>query len=309
MRQYHMILLFFSLISLFALACGDDAVTTSTAGGSSDCANTTCGESCVDTLSDAANCGACGNACEAGNLCLNGVCQSADECDGLSLCGTSCVDLNNDDANCGSCGRTCATGSICTAGACVCSGGLTLCLDECVNTTNNPQHCGACANPCGNGEECSNGQCVLTRPEVCNNQDDDNDNRIDEGPDGSAYSEPCDNLCGTGVRVCSNGSLQDCTAPMPVAEECDMQDNDCDGLVDEGVATTYYEDADGDLYGSTDTTKARLACTVPPGQNSEVLLCMSLKVVTVMMVIHKLIPVLQKSPATIMTVMVLLMKV
>ncbi len=46
-------------------------------------------------------------------------------------------------------------------------------------------------------------------------------------------------------------------------EECDNVDNDGDGDVDEGVTTTFYEDADGDTFGNPDATSE--ACTVPYG--------------------------------------------
>jgi hypothetical protein len=49
-------------------------------------------------------------------------------------------------------------------------------------------------------------------------------------------------------------------------ESCDEVDQDCDELVDEGVAATWYADSDGDGYGDPGNTTA--ACSTPDGYTS-----------------------------------------
>ncbi len=86
----------------------------------------TCGNVCVDIYTDPANCGACGNACAAGNVCSNGTCSQSCPV-GETACGASCRDLQTDNANCGACGMTCAPGLLCTAGMCGCPPGMPQC--------------------------------------------------------------------------------------------------------------------------------------------------------------------------------------
>jgi hypothetical protein len=73
-----------------------------------------------------------------------------------------------------------------------------------------------------------------------------------------------DDVDGDGVR-----SPLDCDddngAVYPGAtEECDGVDNDCDGSVDDGVATRYWPDADADGAGAA-TAPAVEACELPDG--------------------------------------------
>jgi hypothetical protein len=50
-------------------------------------------------------------------------------------------------------------------------------------------------------------------------------------------------------------------------ESCNAADDDCDGDTDEGVTTTYYEDADADSYGLDSSTTED--CTTPSGYADE----------------------------------------
>lgn len=86
----------------------------------------------------------------------------------------------------------------------------------------------------------SNGSINPNSVEVCNSQDDDCDNKVDDG---------VTNLCGTCGAV--------------PAETCNNIDDDCNGVPDDGVGETWYRDADGDGYGTT--TKTVKSCTEVAG--------------------------------------------
>ncbi|GMV43126.1 MAG: hypothetical protein AMXMBFR64_48420 [Myxococcales bacterium] len=108
----------------------------------------------------------------------------------------------------------------------------------------------ACATACGTGvESCLAGQwknCTAQQPyaELCNNADDDCDGQTDEGLDGFALTEPCYSggsgssgigNCHGGTRTCSGAVWGPCMdEQVPVPEICDGEDNDCDGVADEG---------------------------------------------------------------------------
>ncbi|NOY92805.1 MAG: hypothetical protein GXP55_16570 [Deltaproteobacteria bacterium] len=48
-------------------------------------------------------------------------------------------------------------------------------------------------------------------------------------------------------------------------EVCDGVDNDCNAMIDDGVATTYHPDSDTDGFGDADATLAMDACEAPAG--------------------------------------------
>jgi hypothetical protein len=136
---------------------------------------TLCGSTCAKLDVDAANCGACGRACAANEMCQASECVCPSE---FSLCGAACVDLASDAANCGACGNACTGGKVCTTPlggspgcALVCSGGQTACGDSCVDLLTQRANCGACGRACGSGERCSAGRCVADLYLACFNSD------------------------------------------------------------------------------------------------------------------------------------------
>ncbi|MCB9593102.1 MAG: hypothetical protein H6719_10250 [Sandaracinaceae bacterium] len=82
---------------------------------------TDCGGACVDTRSDARNCGACGTTCGAGEVCAAGRCDAMGCSGGTTECDRACVTLATDERHCGACGNACASDQTCRDG--VCGGG------------------------------------------------------------------------------------------------------------------------------------------------------------------------------------------
>ena len=132
---------------------------------------TSCAGTCVSTLSDAQNCGACGTICGAGMVCSGGTCKTDMHlgCDDSTqtLCSGVCVSLKTDDDNCGTCGRICTAPLKCTSGVCLdpclpkttCTG-ATMCIDLTTDVAN----CGACGSACASGMVCAAGTCRLQCP-------------------------------------------------------------------------------------------------------------------------------------------------
>ncbi len=113
-------------------------------------------------------------------------------------------------------------------------------------------------------------------PEICDGVDNDCNGAADDGievlwfvdADGDGYGDPqvteagCIQPDGTVPNADDCDDSTEDASPEGV-EVCDELDNDCNGIVDDGVSTTFYGDLDGDSYGSPLLTQA--ACTPPAG--------------------------------------------
>jgi outer membrane protein assembly factor BamB len=174
-------------VSLLALAwlaaCGSGSGNSWT-----QCERTgTCAPSdgCMNVVSDRNNCGACGHACSANQVCANGLCVFSTGSGGaggstspppmgcsapLTTCGTICTDTLSDANNCGGCNRACPSGDTCQSGFCTAStdpescappkqlcGGIT-----CSDLAHDPANCLACGQACTAGQLCGPTGCTAT---------------------------------------------------------------------------------------------------------------------------------------------------
>ena len=183
-----------------------------------------------DLTSDANNCGSCRNTCVFLNgvgTCVNSQCEMGSckggfrDLDGIVANGCECQLQMSEDAT-----------------------GLTSCVQG-VDT-------------CPPGEECADpdrdlqSHCVPIPLDQCDGRDNDCDGVVDEDatammlsdvcysyPSGCTELSPgnfsCDGPCSPGTLQCTNGSLRCIGQTGPAAEVCNDVDDDCNGVVDDGV--------------------------------------------------------------------------
>ncbi|WP_071901690.1 MopE-related protein [Cystobacter ferrugineus] len=194
-----------------------------------------------DLQQDVNNCGACGTACSAGQVCVAGECTglvqqtctegSDDDGDGL----VGCADPDCDQKSCG-------TGCVCKSNVAA----ETTCNDNVDNDKDTKRDCADsdCANQsCGTGCICKSNVAAET---TCNdNVDNDKDSRTD-----CADSDCANQSCGTG-----------CTCKSNVAAETtcnDGKDNDGDGKID---CADTADCTTGTTCGSGRTCKSNGTCS------------------------------------------------
>jgi hypothetical protein len=143
--------------------------------------------------------------------------------------------------------------------------------DRCVPYGGAGSFCGAACeggSDCPPGYECeervdesggSSLQCVLTAGECLCPQW-----FADEAAWTDCYAENGFGLC-WGQRECAQGGLTACTAEDPAAEECNGEDDDCDGDVDEETsgAACYEINEFGTCPGAYECVAAELVCDAP----------------------------------------------
>jgi hypothetical protein len=128
-----------------------------------------CNNQCVDTETDSAHCGICGEECSAANAtteCIDGNCTLI-ACDpGFADCNGNVAngcetDTQNDNANCGGCGIPCLGEKTCQSGHCRCPAGMADCNGDnvCETALGTSDNCAACNDFCAAPKVCRDSQC------------------------------------------------------------------------------------------------------------------------------------------------------
>ena len=162
-------------------------------------------------------------------------------------------------------------GAPCTAGQ-TCDEAAGVCRDTC--STPDADGDGHTALACG-GDDCDDTDATRFpgNPEVCDAEGHDEDcNPSTLGPDGDGDGVPSNQCCnrdGAGLLVCGADCDDSLAGVNPGATEaCNNIDDDCDGLIDDGVQRAFYPDTDGDGFGDRDATPVA-ACTPPTSEHVE----------------------------------------
>lgn len=232
-----------------------------------------CGRDCVNTTTDSANCGACGNVCGARQTCIAGSCQC--QVTGETMCGGVCTNLNSDAKNCSACGKSCGLGEVCLAGMCkvdcssagnpsviLCSDPKKVYPDYCADISQDRANCGACkysgpAASCGINQICQSGTCLSCGsgpllPNRCDN------GCVDWNTDRNNCGS-CAFTCGT-KQICQGSMCQPCAGASP-----DRCNNECVDLTSsaEHCGTCAKDCTNGGKEDSICQASACIACVAP----------------------------------------------
>jgi hypothetical protein len=207
-----------------------------------------------DLLTDPENCGQCGTVCGVANglaTCVNGTCQTQ-----------GCLPPFHDD--------TTTPEADCSYSCVVSNGGVEVCderdndcngkIDDDIDLSSDPLHCGSCATRCSAIDNtvaaCKASECV--RGDKCASGFFDEDGNLANGCEGSCVQDclianaditclpSCSGACKVGYFDLDgdlaqgpkgNGCEYSCTPTNNGVEVCDGKDNDCNGQVDEAIAT------------------------------------------------------------------------
>ncbi len=127
---------------------------------------------CVDTNTDSAHCGTCGNRCAQDEHCSEGECMEVpcpqdqtrcqlEDAEGGEASVGECHNLDTSRTHCGQCGNSCQDGYQCLDGECtlICPPSQQACDNTCTQTSSDWENCGSCGNQCDSNQLCNEGIC------------------------------------------------------------------------------------------------------------------------------------------------------